>query len=86
MKRAHDYRLRHLEAEAATKQASADQVTLEEWRAWHATGEQPRRWIGNATIQAWVQQALERQRQADETVSLFDEVDHEASSAASAGA
>lgn len=63
-----------------------DQITLGEWRQWHETGQQPQRWLGSAAIQAWVQQARERQRQADETVALFEVAEHEADSMQGAGA
>lgn len=83
---------RHLQRLAALEQTSAarlprnDQITLGEWRRWHETGQQPQRWIGNASIQEWVQQALERQRQADETIALFEVAEYEADSAPIAGA
>jgi len=79
-------RLSALEAAIGTLLPRNDQITLGEWRRWHETGQQPQRWIGNASIQEWVQQALERQRQADETIALFEVAEYEADSAPIAGA
>lgn len=83
---------RHLQRLAALEQTSAarlprnDQITLGEWRRWHETGQQPQRWIGSAVIQKWVQQALERRRQVDETIAAFEGVEYEADSAPITGA
>lgn len=66
------HRLSILEAAAAARLPQDGRITLAEWRQWHETGEQPRRWLGNAAIQSWVQQALERRRQAEETIALYE--------------
>ena len=53
----HERRLRALERRAPA--ARADSMTLAEWVQWHATGEQPKRWLSSPAIQAQllVQQA-----------------------------
>ena len=79
-------RLQALEATIGTLLPRNDQITFREWRQWHETGQQPQRWIGSAVIQKWVQQALERRRQVDETIAAFEGAEYETDSAPIAGA
>jgi hypothetical protein len=48
----HEKRLRALERRAPA--ARADSMTLAEWVQWHATGEQPERWLSSPAVQAQI--------------------------------
>ncbi len=66
-------RLTALEAAINTALPNPDRITMAEWRQWHETGMQPQRWRGNATIQEWVMQALERRQQVDTMMAEYEE-------------
>lgn len=72
-----EQRLAALEAAISTILPSQDQITMAEWLQWHKTGEQPQRWIGNASIQSWVQQTLERRQQIDAMMAEYYEAEAE---------
>lgn len=64
-------RLRALECRVQTVQPGS--ITLAEWVQWHATGEQPERWLGSPAVQATVAKMQARTDAVEQMLREFED-------------